>query len=228
VLQRRLWGEPEVERQCGREMRSRDRNAAQRDRMAVDQDAQVRLAVAEVEDQPRHVGQAQEPGQVGERRALALDDARLELHAPAGRQVLLDVGARGQCDQHVGLVRAREHLLVADDHARQGDGQLLVDLVGDRGGDALGSREREAQVALSESLGRDRGDQHLGREPAALQPQLDRRLDLLGGCALRKRQLGEAGEGRLAQARGDLRQLQREAAEVQSHHAPLEHQQPSS
>ncbi len=219
--------EPEITRECLGEVSPRDRNPAQRDRFAIDEQAQVRLRVADVENQSRDVVETEKRRQVRKRCALALDHARFELHAPQRGEVNFDLGARRDRHQYVRLIGSSENLLVREQDVRERKRKLFVDLERERRCDALGAGEGEAQMALGQPLGRDRRDQRLRREIPTLDPELDRRLDLLRRRIARKLELGEANELRTAKSGAELGDLDRPRADVEPDDASLEHQQPN-
>jgi len=156
------------------QVRACDRDGAQHDGPAVEQQADVRLRVAHVHDYTRALESVPGAGEVAERRAFDVDDARIHAGAAERRQVLRQVRARGEHGQRVGLTLARFHVLVDQHRVEDGEGQRLFDLEGQGLLDALGADEREAHVPLCNPVRRIGRNNELVREPVLVQEAAER------------------------------------------------------
>ena len=144
-----------------------ERQRARRARDALDEQAERRLAVSQVDEQAR-AGHFDEGREIGEREAFDFEHARAESGVAQRFESCRDFRARHHAREHVGRGAILADQLPVDEDVVEVEGRLVLDLEGHRLRDAAALAEREVDRAPRDAIARDRRDHALADESERL------------------------------------------------------------
>ena len=171
--------------------RAGHRHAARGDGLAVHQQAEGGLAMAEIDQQPG-AGQIEGGREVAEHEALGFERARLAARGAQRVDQLRNLGARRDRGHHLGAALVAAHDRPVDDDLFEVERDISLHLEGDRLIELSAIGEGEGEAARRDAIRAQGGDHVRGRDLV----ELHEAADQLRAAGSRRRRAAASGAAR--------------------------------